>query len=141
MESDLPVGAHLVTPRRGYVHHGIYAGNGCVIHYRGFDQRLHRNPVEEVSLEQFAKGRAVQQRSWVAPRFDGHEVVARARSRVGEDQYRLLTNNCEHFVEWCIGGRARSRQVESWITAIGKKVVGLGQVGRRLGVRPKRGLA
>lgn len=28
-----PVGAHLVTPRRGYTHHGNYAGDGSVLHY------------------------------------------------------------------------------------------------------------
>lgn len=32
MQDDLPLGAHLTTPRRGYVHHGIYAGSGRVIH-------------------------------------------------------------------------------------------------------------
>jgi hypothetical protein len=46
------------------------------------------------------------------PRFDRTEVVERARSRIGEASYRLFTNNCEHFCEWCIHGEARSRQVE-----------------------------
>jgi Lecithin retinol acyltransferase len=34
---------------------------------------------------------------------------------VGEDRYRLLTNNCEHFCEWCLHGAARSFQVEAWL--------------------------
>jgi hypothetical protein len=47
--------------------------------------------------------------------FDVREVICRARSRVGEDRYRLLTNNCEHFCEWCLCGTARSFQVEAWL--------------------------
>ncbi len=45
-------------------------------------------------------------------RFDGQEVIRRARSRIGEKCYRLLTNNCEHFCEWCLHGEPRSEQVE-----------------------------
>lgn len=44
---DLPPGAHLTTPRRGYVHHGIYAGDGRVVHYAGFSRILRRGPVEK----------------------------------------------------------------------------------------------
>jgi hypothetical protein len=41
------------------------------------------------------------------------EAVARARSRLGENHYHLLTNNCEHFCTWCLLGQARSEQVET----------------------------
>jgi hypothetical protein len=37
---------------------------------------------------------------------------------VGEDRYRLLTNNCEHFCEWCLHGTARSFQVEAWLARL-----------------------
>jgi hypothetical protein len=39
-------------------------------------------------------------------------VIRRARSRLGENRYRLLRNNCEHFCEWCVHGISRSLQVE-----------------------------
>jgi Lecithin retinol acyltransferase len=32
--------------------------------------------------------------------------------RLGESDYRLLTNNCEHFCNWCLSGVSRSAQVE-----------------------------
>ena len=115
---ELPLGAHLVTPRRGYLHHGIYVGDGNVVHYAGLAGGLHRGPVEEVSLARFTRGRPV----WVKPhspsRFGGEAVVQRARSRVGEDSYRLLTNNCEHFCEWCLRGEHRSYQVEALLARL-----------------------
>jgi hypothetical protein len=106
-----PPGAHLVTQRAFYSHHGIYVGNGHVVHYAGFAHGRRRGPVEDVSLEGFAGGRGV--RILDDPRrFDPCEVVARARSRLGESSYRILTNNCEHFVSWALRGEYVSSQVE-----------------------------
>jgi hypothetical protein len=42
-------------------------------------------------------------------------AVQRALSRVGEDRYRVITNNCEHFCTWCVDGESRSSQVERWL--------------------------
>jgi hypothetical protein len=42
--------------------------------------------------------------------------VRRAGLRLGENSYRLLTNNCEHFCDWCIRGQPRSHQVEEFIS-------------------------
>jgi hypothetical protein len=106
---------HLVTARTLYSHHGIYVGNGRVIHYAGLSHGLRRGPVEDVSLEYFAHGRGIRVRH-DRPRFDRREVVARARSRLGEPSYRILTNNCEHFCEWCLNGASRSRQVEQLVS-------------------------
>jgi hypothetical protein len=113
------LGAHIVTPRRGYTHHGIYAGGGRVVHYCGLTGGLSTGPVEEVSLAQFTRGHSVWLRSEDLPCFDGTQVVHRARSRVGEDRYHLLTNNCEHFCEWCLRGEHRSYQVDAWLSRPG----------------------
>jgi hypothetical protein len=110
-----PLGSHLVTPRRGYFHHGIYVGARMVVHYSGLAHGLRRGPVEEVHFAHFACGKRVWVRSDAPSDFDVREVICRARSRVGEDCYRLLTNNCEHFCEWCLRGTARSFQVEDWL--------------------------
>lgn len=112
MDGTWPLGTHLITPRRGYVHHGIYAGTGRVIHYAGFGRSWRRGPVEEVSIERFANGRDVRALPASAATFGGAEAVARARMRLGEDRYRVWTNNCEHFVHWCLSGTSRSTQVE-----------------------------
>jgi len=52
-----PIGAHLITTRRGYTHHGIYAGHGSVLHYAGLARNFRPGPVEEVPLGRFANGR------------------------------------------------------------------------------------
>lgn len=109
----LPLGAHLETPRRGYVHHGIYVGEGRVVHYAGSSRMLRRGPVEEVSLEQFTRGRVLNVKAHAAPRYTAAAAVERARSRLGEDRYSVLSNNCEHFAEWVISGMSRSLQVEA----------------------------
>jgi hypothetical protein len=110
-DEEPPAGAHIISPRRGYLHHGIYVGDERVVHYAGLSHGFSHGPVEEVSLAQFARGRGIWTR-WRPPAFDQAEIVRRARSRVGEDRYRILQNNCEHFCEWCVHGESRSYQVE-----------------------------
>lgn len=140
--ADLPLGAHLVTPRFGYVHHGIYVGGGKVVHYAGLSRALLlRGPVEEVSLAQFADGRAISIKNRPLPRFAPAEIVARARGRLGEDRYRLTSNNCEHFCEWCLSGESRSEQVERYVGAAHAVLAALGRrlreaFGRKLDTLP-----
>jgi hypothetical protein len=114
----LPIGAHLVTPRRHYTHHGIYVGHGRVVHYAGLARGWWPGPVEEVSLEEFANGQPVAVLAEARGPFSPIEVVARARSRLGENLYRLISNNCEHFCEWCLSGQARSAQVERFVARL-----------------------
>jgi Lecithin retinol acyltransferase len=71
--------------------------------------------IEEVLLSQFSQGRPVWIRVVGSHWFDPHEVVRRARLRLGEDRYKVLTNNCEHFCEWCVRGEHRSYQVDDRI--------------------------
>ena len=111
-EARWPVGAHLVTPRRGYTHHGIYVGAGQVVHYEGLSSSLRRGRVAKVSLAEFAHGHPVRMHDEADVAYSGIEVVARACSRLGEDAYDVLRNNCEHFCSWCLIGAARSPQVE-----------------------------
>ena len=109
--SMLSVGDHLVTPRLGYTHHGIYAGNKQVIHYSGLSKGLSSGPVQEISLEEFESGRGYKIKPNSHRAFDGKESVERARGRMHERKYHLAFNNCEHFVNWCIHNRGSSSQV------------------------------
>ncbi|RQP27045.1 lecithin retinol acyltransferase family protein [Burkholderia ubonensis] len=110
---DLPVGAHLMTRRPGYAYHGIYIGGGKVIHYAGLSRRFRSGPVEVVSVDCFVAGAGLAIIQHDCAPYSGSEVARRAASRLGECNYRLLTNNCEHFCLWCLFGVARSEQVEA----------------------------
>jgi len=112
MDCNVHIGAHLVTPRKWYEHHGVYVGNGRVVHYAGFSRMFHRGPVEEIPLEKFAKRFGFRIELHATPAFSPEEIIGRARTRLGEDRYGVLSNNCEHFVHWGVSGRARSGQVE-----------------------------
>jgi len=108
-----PLGAHLIREWLGYSHHGIYVGDGKVVHYGALKYNLFRKPVEEVTLATFAEGRPVFVVTHREASFEATEVLRRARSRLGEKRYRLLSNNCEHFVEWCLHDEQRSVEVET----------------------------
>jgi hypothetical protein len=115
-DGEPAVGAHIVTQRLGYTHHGIYAGYGWVVHYAGWSRSLlRRGPVQQVTLAEFAGGRELWIEQSCNAMFSGEQVVRRARSRLGEDHYRLATNNCEHFCVWCVCGESRSGQIDRWI--------------------------
>jgi hypothetical protein len=110
----VPVGAHMVGPRTFYMHHGIYLGGGKVAHYSGFSSSFKPGPVEVIDLERFAHGKPV----WMYQEpgdFPCHEIANRARSRIGENQYRIFSNNCEHFCSWCTRGKSYSAQVNAWL--------------------------
>jgi hypothetical protein len=108
----LPMGCWLVAPRRGYTHHGIYVGDGQVVHYAGLARSWKRGPVEIVSLADFSFGRSLWMKPTTTARYVGLQAAQRALSRLGENRYRIVTNNCEHFCAWCLDGESRSGQVD-----------------------------
>jgi hypothetical protein len=150
LETPMP-GAHLITPWMGFAHHGIYVGGGKVIHYGALVYDLIRKPVEEVTLTAFCGGRPIFVVQQDELPFDVGVIIERARSRLGERRYRLLSNNCEHFAEWCLYGEHRSFQVQralefprymgdciqSAIVRVVSRLLGLRKHGLRLRNRPR----
>lgn len=108
--SMIPVGAHLITQRKAYSHHGIYMGDKKVIHYSGLARGNMSGPVEITNFDAFINGQKWDIRIHKNARYNGVDVVRRALSRLGESRYHPLVNNCEHFCEWCINDEAISRQ-------------------------------
>ena len=90
-----------------YEHHGIDCGDDSIIHYyKGGDVAT----ITHTPRELFAR----HSRIFVKPQkiaFLPHIVVQRAESRLGEQTYDLLTNNCEHFANWCKTGRNDCQQL------------------------------
>lgn len=105
-------GTELIVKGRFYRHHGIYVGNGRVIHYAGWFHSAH-GLIEEIPLKRFTKARPCTIGQRPSNGAAAQQIVQRARSRLGEQSYDLLRNNCEHFCNWCRLGHARSGQVEA----------------------------
>ena len=112
LSQEPALGTHLVASRRGYTHHGIYVGRGMVVHYAGLSGLLRAGPVEEVTIRRFSMGRPVGIVQGRESTYSPQEIVMRARSRLGENEYHVLRNNCEHFCNWCLTGRSSSIQIE-----------------------------
>lgn len=112
----------VIRVNRGlYAHYGIYVDTpdgGHVIHYTGTDGHSDfKGVVRETSLAQFLDGNS----EYSVCRFDGEkyphifsgdETVRRARARIGERRYSLLSHNCEHFAVECKTGQSESSQTE-----------------------------
>lgn len=97
LDDEVPLkGDHLYVLRAGYTHHGIYVGEGEVIHYLS-------SQVQKSSLEVFADGATLRiKTAHESPVFyDPVDVVKRAISRQGESSYNVIFNNCEQFCRWC----------------------------------------
>ena len=101
---------HLQVPRQHglFLHHGIDLGDGTVAHY------LEGREILRSALDDFSQGQPVS----VVPHAQCSPqgvTLRRAMSRIGEQNYNLLFNNCEHFATWCKTGRHHSAQVNSVI--------------------------
>ena len=99
-------GDHLTVSFRAYQHHAIDMGDGRVIQYGGGDLSMRDNEVAITDYESLAaKGKLFVLNG--PSNFSPDEIVERAISRIGEKNYSLLGNNCEHFVNWCRTGSSR----------------------------------
>lgn len=102
---------HLATPIIGYTHHGLYVGGGFVV-------EKSRNGVNLATLDEFSEDHEIRVVHHARKRkFTRDESVNRAYSRLGEDKYNVIFDNCEHFVNWCIFGIATSKQVQDAVMA------------------------
>lgn len=122
----MQIGDHLVTPRIGYTHHGLYLGNREVIHYEGSSLGDLSGRVTQVSLDEFCQGNGCTVREYPIRIYGRKESVQRAYKRLGEAQYDVLLNNCEQLVTWSIMGFAYSEQINELVALgmVGKSVMG-----------------
>jgi len=109
--SGIKAGSHVAIAKMGgiYDHHAIYIGDGQVIEYGGLGGGR-SGKIRYRSYDDFkGQGRVVVVDSEKS--FSGKEIVERAKSRIGEDDYDVVFNNCEHFANWCRSGNHVSDQV------------------------------
>ncbi|MEO1123011.1 MAG: lecithin retinol acyltransferase family protein [Cyanobacteria bacterium J06639_16] len=92
-----------------YEHHGIDCGDGSVIHYR----KVGEAEISRTSRAAFAQGQGIR-KQFQPLSLITNDVIARAESRLGERQYDLFVNNCEHFATWCKIGRSECEQLATF---------------------------
>ncbi|MCA1993005.1 MAG: lecithin retinol acyltransferase family protein [Coleofasciculus sp. S288] len=102
-------GDHIYIDYGFYSHHGIDCGDGTVIH---FSKKKGR--VSQDTIHSFACGNRIYTKQG-KHRYSPEQVVQRAKSKLGETEYNLGLNNCEHFATWCHSGQHHSKQVGNFV--------------------------
>ncbi|MDN3647731.1 lecithin retinol acyltransferase family protein [Reinekea marina] len=118
------LGDHLWIHKKGYSHHALFVGltqeeHPMVIHYAGWVDGFRSGPLCLETLDRFSQGKTVHVRQYRNRLYSREESVERALQRLGEDQYNVHDNNCEHFCAWAIMGEHNSKQVDWFNTALG----------------------
>lgn len=143
--NTLPLpGDHLWIRKQGYTHHGLYlgendAGEALVAHYAGWIDGLRGGPLELTDLDEFSQGKTLHVRQYRERSFAREDSVLRVLSRLGEEDYDVHTNNCEHLCHWAIMGDHRSRQVDWVDTVLGAIHPGLEAASRGLSAARRPG--
>ncbi len=117
---ELKPGDHIRVKHMSFYHHGLYEGDGMVIHFAGPTTEQLVDPaqvtVRRDTLEHFSSGRNIEVRKYtlkekLTRRAPGKAIQA-ARDALGEKGYDIIYNNCEHFVNRCVFGKAFSTQID-----------------------------
>jgi cell wall-associated NlpC family hydrolase len=111
-EDDLIQGDHIYVRRRGllYSHHGIYAGEGSVVHYKGAEKEKRDPSIIMTEIENFLSGGTLRRRNY-KKRLSYSESLRIGREHLSKKGYSLPFNNCEHFATYCATGKKKSKQV------------------------------
>ena len=96
-----------------YRHYGIYINEENVIHYDGKkdDFWLRKMQIRQTNMNRFLGSNNKYHVCRGRGKYDEIQTVKRAKSRIGEEKFDLVYNNCEHFSRWCKSGHHRSNQV------------------------------
>jgi cell wall-associated NlpC family hydrolase len=117
LEKDLNTGDHIYVRRLLFSHHGIYAGNGNVIHYTGEEKQKKDPLVRETNMEDFLKGGKLRRRNYKT-HLSPSETLSLARKHLSNNGYSITLNNCEHFATYCATGKKKSKQVRKAIGGV-----------------------
>jgi hypothetical protein len=116
-------------------HHGIYIGNNNVIHFSGgSDDSKNLNDYENdmktakiviATFDEFmnTKQHCFKVNGYIT-KYARKKILNRAFSKLDTnfDDYCPVTNNCEHFVNWCYTGEKTSTQSDFVISSL-KKII------------------
>lgn len=98
-------------------HHGVYVGDGTVVHFYAHNAKDKTSAqIQSIPLQRFidlAAPYPVEKVQSVRPAFPPAVIRQRCLSKMGDKDYHVLLNNCEHFANWATTGDRRSYQVEA----------------------------
>ena len=136
-------GDHIKIRHGVYAHHGIYIGDGQVIHFSGVQRGKEAATIRYGALDRFAgpSGLSAIEVVPYARTFAPSEVIARAKSRLDQSGFNFFGNNCEMFARWCKTGEIVSEQVEAAKAGVGGLAGSAGATAAGLGVVAAAGLA
>lgn len=117
-----PTPGSMIRVQAGSIHHyGVFVSDNEVIQF-GLAPALRPGQkdadvtVLSTNLTAFRNGTPSETAVFDPEETAAHptpaEAVATARSRLGEGNYHIIYNNCEHFVYECVTGKHYSEQVE-----------------------------
>ena len=125
-EADLQAGDHIRVKRkrRFYTHHGIYMGDGEVVHVSGSIREKTDPVVMKTHLQRFLKGGTLKRREY-KERLPAAETIRIAERHISDKSYSMIWNNCEHFATYCAIGKKKSRQVKGTLSGLGTVATGV----------------
>ncbi len=122
-------GAHIRVQVNGIYHHGIYVNDEEIIQFGlPFDMM---KPKEEVRILKsdiidFLQGGFLEVRVYDKKekrlKNKDEDIIKIAISKLGEDGYDIVHNNCEHFANYCVFNKKESKQIDDIRSEIRKKL-------------------
>jgi predicted Fe-Mo cluster-binding NifX family protein len=118
LELVLP-GDHIYVKQNGrfYTHHGIYIGEGKVVHLAGAIREKVNPKVHKTDFSRFLKGGKLRRRDY-KERLPDCETIRIAKEHLSDKSYSMIWNNCEHFATYCATGKKKSRQVKRVLSGL-----------------------
>ena len=118
-------GCQIRVDRGLYHHHGIYASDDEVYQFaspQGAEISPETAVVHRTTLANFLKGGELEVRTYTDEEKlklrKPDEIIEYAKAHIGEKGYNLITNNCEHFSNYCAFNEKRSNQVEDVLSLL-----------------------
>lgn len=120
-------GDHVMIDRGAYMHHGIFVGDGYVVHWTGDAEKKLTGVETPVIVMERVKEFGPKDLILVVEYDESIEIlgledtISRALHKVGTTDYNLAFNNCEHFAVWCKTGLHESTQVDAaldWLASL-----------------------
>ena len=131
---DLYPGCHVRVKINNYYHHGIYVGEGNVVQFgMPFDAlKFEASDVSQIKvilspLKDFTMGNNFIEvycysKSEARQKQKESDIIKTAMSHLGDSGYNILTNNCEHFANYCVFLKKQSDQIDEIYDEVKKKL-------------------